>query len=51
MYLDSLDLVAVSIALVAQMTLNIILFISLRRQEQAYHKVVRLLKMERSYRR
>jgi hypothetical protein len=51
MYLSNLDLLAVSIAIIAQMTLGIVLFISARNWEKKYRDVVRLLKTERAARR
>lgn len=50
MYLSNLDLLAVSIAIIAQMTLSIVLFISARNWEQKYRETVRLLKHERAAR-
>ena len=50
MYIDNLDLIAISIALIAQMAVGIVLFISARRWEQTYRDVVRKLKIERAAR-
>jgi hypothetical protein len=50
MYLSNLDLLAVSIAIIAQMTLGIVLFISARNWEKKYRDAVRLLKTERAAR-
>jgi len=51
MYLDTATLLAVCIALVSQLIMMIVLFRSAYQWEQKYHRIVRLLKMERSYRR
>jgi hypothetical protein len=48
MYLSNLDIIAVCIALIAQMTINVILFMSSRRWEQQYKNTARLLKQERA---
>ena len=50
MYLDNLDLLAVCIALIAQMAISIVLFISARKWEQAYRDVIRLLREEQAVR-
>jgi hypothetical protein len=51
MYLDTATLLAVCIALVSQLIMMIVLFRSAYQWEQKYHRIVRLLKMERAERR
>jgi hypothetical protein len=50
MYLSNLDIIAICIALVAQMTMSFVLFISARNWRKKYLDAVRLLKQERSAR-
>jgi hypothetical protein len=51
MYLDTATLLAVCIALVSQLIMMIVLFRSAYQWEQKYHRIVRLLRMERAERR
>ena len=51
MYLDSGALLALMIALTSQMILLAVLFRRNYKLEQEYHRVVRLLKIERAARR
>lgn len=50
MYLSELDIIGISIAIAAQMMVNIILFISARRNRKQYLNAVRLYKRERMVR-
>ena len=50
MYMSDLDLIAISIAIVAQMMLNIILLVSAHRNRKQYINTARLLKRERAMR-
>ena len=50
MFIDTGTLIAICIALVSQFILLIVLFRSNYRWEQQYHRVVRLLKIERAAR-
>jgi hypothetical protein len=47
MVLSDLDLIAITLAIVAQMITSIALFISARRWEQRYHHAANILKTER----
>jgi len=51
MIFNELDLIAISIALLSQMFINVILFRSARKWEREYRATVRLLKTERAARR
>lgn len=51
MYLDTATLLAVCIALVSQLIMMIVLFRSAYQWEQKYHRIVKLLRMERAERR
>jgi len=50
MYLSNLDIIAICIALVAQMAMSFILIISARHWRRQYRDTTRLLKQERSAR-
>lgn len=50
MFIDTGTLIAICIALVSQFILLIVLFRSNYKWEQQYHRVVRLLKIERAAR-
>lgn len=50
MYMSDLDLIAICIALVAQMAMSFILIISARHWRKQYRDVVRILKQDRAVR-
>ena len=50
MYISNLDIIAISIAIVAQMTVSVVLFTSSRHWQKRYREVCSLLKQERTAR-
>ena len=50
MYIDTGTLIAVCIALVSQLIMMVVLFRSAYQWEQKYHRIVKLLRMEKAER-